>query len=51
MDLQNCVFILTSNFSDSNDILTRLDAPIYSRIDEKIEFKPLTVEQKKKINN
>lgn len=49
VDLQNCVFILTSNFSDSNDILTRLDAPIYSRIDEKIEFKPLTVEQKKKL--
>ena len=49
VDLQNCVFILTSNFSDSNDILTRLGTPIYSRIDKKIEFKPLTVEQKKKL--
>lgn len=49
VDLQNCVFILTSNFSDRNEILNRVGMPIYSRIDEKIEFKPLNIEQKRKL--
>ena len=49
VDLQNCVFILTSNFSDRNEILNGVGMPIYSRIDEKIKFKPLNIEQKRKL--
>lgn len=42
VDVSNCVFILTSNFSDEKDIAQTLGFPIYSRIDTKVEFKQLT---------
>lgn len=42
LDVSNCVFILTSNFSDEKDIVRTLGFPIYSRIDTKVEFKQLT---------
>lgn len=42
LDVSNCVFILTSNFSDEKDIARTLGFPIYSRIDTKVEFKQLT---------
>ena len=47
VDLQNCVFILTSNFSDRNEILNGVGMPIYSRIDEKIKFKNGIIRDKK----
>lgn len=42
VDVSNCVFILTSNFSDEKHIAQTLGFPIYSRIDTKVEFKQLT---------
>lgn len=41
VNVSNCIFILTSNFSDEKDIVGRIGFPIYSRIDNKIKFENL----------
>lgn len=38
VNLDNCVFILTSNFLDLNHIFNRLGEPLFSRLDDKIKF-------------
>ncbi|MGK4073091.1 AAA family ATPase [Lactobacillus crispatus] len=49
VDLKKCIFILTSNFSDIDDVVTRVGMPIFSRIDKKIKFEPLTTEDKESV--
>ena len=42
VDVSNCIFILTTNFSNDQEIAEKLGLPIFSRIDLKIEFQNLT---------
>ena len=42
VDVSNCIFILTTNFSNDQENAEKLGLPIFSRIDLKIEFKNLT---------
>ena len=42
VDVSNCIFILTTNFSNDQEIAENLGLPIFSRIDLKIEFQNLT---------
>lgn len=42
VDVSNCIFILTTNFSNEQEIAEKLGFPIFSRIDLKIEFQNLT---------
>ncbi|GEQ61662.1 AAA family ATPase [Vagococcus lutrae] len=41
VNLKNSIIICTSNFSDTKDIVNSLGEPIYSRIDDVIQFNPL----------
>lgn len=49
VNLENCIFILTSNFDNTDEIIQRVGMPIFSRIDIKIKFELLTVQQKRKV--
>ncbi|HDR6289301.1 TPA: ATP-dependent Clp protease ATP-binding subunit [Bacillus cereus] len=49
LDVGNCVFILTTNLENEKQIMNKLGIPIYSRIDNLIEFSPLNTIQKQKI--
>lgn len=51
VNLKNSIIICTSNFRNLNDIKKTLGAPIYSRFDNFIEYKPLSIEDKMKIIN
>lgn len=42
VDVSNCIFILTSNFLNEQNIVDSIGLPVYSRIDQKIKFQPLT---------
>lgn len=49
VDVSKCVFILTSNFNNEEDIASVLGFPIYSRIDSKVEFVALTTQELTKV--
>lgn len=38
VSLNNCIFILTSNFLDLDHISKRIGVPLFSRLDDKIKF-------------
>lgn len=44
VNLKNSIIICTSNFLDTKDIISSLGEPIYSRIDDTIQFNPLDIE-------
>ncbi|MEC3360539.1 AAA family ATPase [Bacillus paranthracis] len=49
LDVKNCIFILTTNLENEKQIMNKLGIPIYSRIDNLIEFSPLNIVQKQEI--
>lgn len=49
VNLQNTIFICTSNFMSETEIKERITPAMYSRIGESIEYVELSSEQKKKI--
>ncbi|PDY66851.1 ATPase [Bacillus cereus] len=49
LDIKNCIFILTTNLENEKQIMNKLSIPIYSRIDNLIEFSPLNMIQKQEI--
>lgn len=49
LDVKNCIFILTTNLENEKQIMNKLGIPIYSRIDNLIEFSPLNRIQKQEI--
>ncbi|MFL2134674.1 AAA family ATPase [Desemzia sp. FAM 24101] len=51
VNLKNSIIICTSNFRNLNDFKKTLGASIYSRFDNFIEYKPLSIEDKMKIIN
>lgn len=51
VDVSNCIFILTSNFENEKDIVSSMGMPLYSRIDQKIQFSILNESEIRKIIN
>ncbi|TKH27402.1 ATP-dependent Clp protease ATP-binding subunit [Bacillus wiedmannii] len=49
LDVKSCIFILTTNLENEKQIMSKLGIPIYSRIDNLIEFSPLNTIQKQEI--
>lgn len=51
VDVSNCIFILTSNFENEKNIASSMGMPLYSRIDQKIQFSILNEFEIRKIIN
>lgn len=51
VQLKNCIFICTTNFHSEDDIKEKLGLPIFSRFDDFIQFRFLSIEEKETILN
>lgn len=49
VDVQDCIFVLTSNFNNEKEIIQKLGMPIYSRISSVIQFEGLSTDEKIKV--
>lgn len=49
VDVSRCVFILTTNFKNEEHIAKKLGMPLYSRIDNKVQFKELTNDEVREV--
>lgn len=51
VDVSNCIFILTTNFSNEKEMVEKLGMPIYSRISSTIDFYELSLDETEDIIN
>lgn len=51
VDVKDCIFILTSNFNDEDEIIKKLGIPIFSRISSIINFNELSKDEKVEVIN